>query len=69
MNTEFGKTLDLLGVDEQGACVLVELKKGQAPRELIAQALEYTAWIDSLSLDDLDSIAARYGSGKGDAEV
>jgi hypothetical protein len=50
----------LLGVDVAGACVVVELKRGQAPREVIAQALEYAAWVDSRDLSDLDNLAREY---------
>src|SRR4051794_37631834 len=58
--TKFGKIADLLAVDENGACVVIELKRGTAPRDVIAQTLEYTAWADSLTLDDLDEIARHY---------
>lgn len=60
VSTSFGKTLDLLAVDETGATVVIELKKGATPREVIAQVIEYTAWVDSLSLDDLDGHAHGY---------
>jgi len=62
--TAFGKALDLLAVDQSGAIVVIELKKGLPPRDVVAQALEYTAWVDSLSLDDLDAIARQYASLK-----
>jgi hypothetical protein len=62
--TTFGKALDLLAVDQSGAIVVIELKKGLPPRDVVAQALEYTAWVDSLSLDDLDAIAQKYASQK-----
>ncbi len=58
--TAYGKFPDLLGVDVAGACVVVELKRGQAPREVIAQALEYAAWVDSRDLSDLDNLAREY---------
>src|SRR5215469_16150689 len=35
---------DLLGVDSEGNLIIVELKKGKAPREVVAQILEYAAW-------------------------
>ena len=58
--TAFGKNLDLLGVDSDGNTIIVELKKGRAPREVLAQALEYTAWVQTLSYEDLDRIAMQY---------
>ena len=65
VGTDFGKAADLLAVDETGACVVIELKRGQAPREVIAQTLEYTAWVDSLSFDDLDDVAREYAAKRG----
>ena len=55
-----GKYLDLLGVDSSGDVVIVELKKGRTPREIIAQILEYSAWIDNLNYEDLNEIANHY---------
>src|SRR5438132_483968 len=46
--TKFGKYLDLLAIDKTGATVIIELKRGETPRDVVAQALEYAAWIDSL---------------------
>jgi hypothetical protein len=58
--TQHGKFLDLLGVDESGACVIVELKRGETPRDVVAQALEYAAWVDTLTLEQLDDMARKY---------
>lgn len=63
--SSFGKPLDLLGFDKAGACVVVELKRGMTPREVIAQTLEYTAWVDSLGLEELNAIAKAYASRQG----
>lgn len=59
-----GKYLDLLGIDSSGDVVVVELKKGRTPREVIAQILEYSAWIDSLNYEDLNEIAYNYNLSK-----
>ena len=63
--TSFGKILDLLALDHTGATVVIELKRGQAPREVVAQAVEYAAWVDSLSYAELDEIARAYLRSKG----
>jgi predicted nucleic acid-binding protein len=63
--TSFGKALDLLAIDETGAAVVVELKRGEAPREVVAQALEYAAWVDSLSLEQLNEMARDYALRRG----
>lgn len=64
-HTAHGKFADLLGIDQAGACVVVELKRGETPREVVAQTLEYAAWVDSLSFDDLDQLARDYDSKYG----
>lgn len=51
---------DLLGVDGEGNLVLVELKRGRAPREVIAQLLEYASWASKLTSQDLERIAGQY---------
>lgn len=51
---------DLLALDSDGNIVVVELKKGRAPREVIAQLLEYAAWASELSDAEIVDIAAAY---------
>ncbi|MDM8522872.1 hypothetical protein QUF80_05810 [Desulfococcaceae bacterium HSG8] len=51
---------DLLGIDKDGNLVIIELKKGRTPREVIAQLLEYAAWANDLSDDKIFDIAASY---------
>lgn len=63
--TTHGKYLDLLAVDASGACVIAELKRGEAPRDVVAQALEYASWVDSLALEQLDDIARQYAERRG----
>ncbi|RMF91553.1 MAG: DUF91 domain-containing protein [Methanobacteriota archaeon] len=64
-STEFGKILDLLGVDKNGNTVIIELKRGMTPREVIAQALEYTSWVEGLSFEELNDMAVRYFQNSG----
>lgn len=63
--TSYNKYLDLLGIDKTGATVIIELKRGETPRDVIAQTLEYAAWVDSLTLDQLDEMARDYGAKHG----
>lgn len=51
---------DLLGVDSEGNLVIVELKKSKAPREVVAQLLEYAAWAEELSDEKIYGIAEDY---------
>jgi len=57
---ETGCYPDLIGIDAEGDLVMVELKKGKTPREVIAQILEYAAWGSSLSEDELTLVAQNY---------
>jgi len=63
--TGFDKYLDLLGLDRTGATVVVELKRGETPRDVVAQTLEYASWVDSLTLDQLDEMAREYAEKRG----
>jgi hypothetical protein len=47
-----------LAIAPDGSLVLVELKRDRTPREVVAQALDYAAWVEGL---DAAAIAAIYG--------
>ena len=51
---------DLFGVDSEGNLVIVELKRDQTPREVVAQLLEYAAWASELSDVQIHEIAKDY---------
>lgn len=51
---------DLLGLDSEGNLVIVELKRSKAPREVVAQLLEYAAWAKELSDEQIYGIAETY---------
>jgi len=59
---EVGKYPDLIGIDANGDLVIVELKKGKTPREVVAQILEYASWGAELDYEDLNDIAQSYYS-------
>jgi len=63
--TAFGRYLDLLAVDKTGATVVIELKRGETPRDVLAQTLEYAAWVDSLTFEQLDDMAREYAESRG----
>ncbi len=58
--TEFGGRIDLLGIDQEGDLVVLELKRDKTPRDIVAQVLDYASWIDGLGLDDIEQIAMKY---------
>ena len=51
---------DLLGIDLEGNLVIVEFKRGRTRREVIAQLLEYAAWANELSEEQIQGIADAY---------
>jgi hypothetical protein len=68
IDTGFGSRADLLAIDSLGNLVLLELKRDQTPREVVAQALEYGAWVAKLRSEDLPIISGpRSSSPEGRA--
>ena len=57
---DFRKRIDLLCLDSAGNVVVVELKKGQAPRDVTAQALDYASWVQDLTDDQIREKADGY---------
>lgn len=51
---------DLLGVDSEGNLVIVEFKRGKTPRTVVAQLLEYAAWADDRSPEQIHDLADAY---------
>lgn len=51
---------DLLAVDSEGNLIIVELKRDKAPKQVVAQLLEYAAWAIELSDEQINVIAETY---------
>jgi hypothetical protein len=60
IDTGFGPRADLLAIDETGNLIVLELKRDQTPRDVVAQVLEYGAWVTKLRSEDVPSIYASY---------
>lgn len=60
VHTEYGTIADLIGLDASGNAVVVELKRDMTPRDIVAQALEYAAWVRKLEPAELAGIASNY---------
>ncbi len=60
--TDLNKAIDLLAIDSQRRLVVIELKKDRTPRDMVAQALEYAAFVRLLSYDALNGMALPYFS-------
>jgi hypothetical protein len=56
--------LDLLGLAPDGTLVLIELKRERTPREVVAQALDYAAWVERLGADEIVAIYGRFAPGR-----
>lgn len=62
-----GGFLDLLGVDEDGRLVVLELKRGELTRDAVAQAIDYCSYLESLTETELATYIANH-SGKNDVD-
>jgi hypothetical protein len=54
--------LDLLAIDGGGRLVVVENKRDRTPREVLAQTIDYAAWVSTLTFDEVETIYAKYGA-------
>jgi hypothetical protein len=61
--TDFGKHIDLLAIDAAGDLYVIELKKDRTPRQVVAQALEYGFWAQSLSFEALADLYSHHHHG------
>lgn len=52
--------VDLLAINRDASLVLIELKRGKTPRDVMAQALDYAATIESLQLEKITEIYASF---------
>src|SRR5208282_4321341 len=63
-DTGFGGRIDLLAIAPDGSLVLIELKRGRTPRDVVAQALDYASWVGKLRSEDIAAIYNRFAPGK-----
>ncbi|WP_321338756.1 endonuclease NucS [uncultured Cohaesibacter sp.] len=64
IDTKLGGRIDLLAITPDGSLVLVELKRDKTPREVVAQALDYAAWVEKLDAEYIASTYARFRPGR-----
>jgi hypothetical protein len=62
VHTPFGGRIDLLALDSAANTVILELKRGRTPRDVVGQVLDYASWVKDLSYEDLDLICSKYRS-------
>lgn len=58
--TDYGGYIDLLGLDEDGDLVVIELKRDRTPRDVVAQVLDYGSWAKDLTAERIDEICNEY---------
>lgn len=63
VQTGFGGRIDLLAIAPDASLVLIELKRDRTPRECVAQALDYAAWVDQLTPERIAQIYHRFSGG------
>lgn len=56
--TEHTGEIDLLAMDSDANLVILELKRGMTPREVVAQILDYASYVQNLGLSEIQEIAA-----------
>lgn len=64
VHTDSGNRLDLLGIDIEGDLHLIELKRDRAPRDVVAQALDYALWVRDLGYEDVVDIFESFDDGR-----
>jgi hypothetical protein len=49
--------VDVLALDWEGNLIILELKRGKMPRDVVAQVLDYASWAHTLSAQDIEQLA------------
>jgi RecB family endonuclease NucS len=68
-HTGLGGIIDLLALAPDGSLVLIELKRGRTPREVVAQSLDYASWVEKVEPDILAEIFKRFKPGRDLAQA
>ncbi|WP_395610380.1 nuclease [Pseudomonas sp. B22129] len=62
--TNSGGRIDLLAIAPDANLVLIELKRDRTPRDVVAQTLDYAAWVQSLQPNEISAIYERFRPGR-----
>ena len=60
VTTSYGGRIDVLCIDADGNLIVLELKRDHAPREVVAQVLDYGSWIRHVNSVEIESIFRDY---------
>lgn len=66
--TTLGGFIDLLALAPDGSLIVIELKRDRTPREVVAQSIDYAAWVENLEPAEIASIYTRFSGGRELAE-
>lgn len=64
VTTGMGGRTDLLAIEPDGSLVLIELKRDRTPRDAVAQTLDYAAWVEGLTENEIAAIYERFRPGR-----
>ena len=59
-DTGFNGRIDLLAIAPDSSLILIELKRGRSPREVVAQAIDYATWVEALDAEAVARIYSRF---------
>jgi hypothetical protein len=62
-DTGYGGRIDLLAIAPDSSLILIEIKRGRSPREVVAQAIDYATWVESLDAEAVFRIYSKFSSG------
>ena len=62
-DTGFGGRIDLLAIAPDSSLILIEIKRGRSPREVVAQAIDYATWVEALDMETVFRIYSRFSKG------
>jgi hypothetical protein len=63
VRTTHGGFIDLLALNADGQLIIIELKRHQTPREVVAQAIDYASWAQELAPEKIAEIYQSYSKG------
>ena len=63
-STGFNGRIDLLAIAPDGGLILIEIKRDRTSREVVAQALDYASWIQSLKAPEIVAAYGRFAPGR-----
>lgn len=60
-----GGYIDLLCIDRGGSLIVIELKKDMTPREVTAQAIDYTSCVAEWKIEDIAQVYLKFSNNTG----